>query len=169
MKKISYLTLSLVWLLAAPAMACTSSGQAQASASEQLDTDRGGKKKEATKDEVIKHIDAAFMRAHIFDYKENPTKFEFKGTRPAILDFYADWCPPCRRLSPKLIKLAEKYQGQVDVYKINVDDEAELARVFGVKSIPMLLFIPLEGTPIQTLGDLSEDELEQSVSKILAK
>lgn len=161
MKQISKLAFALACLLTTPLIACTSTSQAKEQA---IPKD----KTEAKKD-VIKHIDAAFMRQNIFDYKENPTKFTFKGTRPAILDFYADWCPPCRRLSPKLTKLAEKYQGQVDVYKINVDDEAELARIFGVKSIPMLLFIPMEGTPIQTLGDLSEAELEQSVAKILVK
>lgn len=170
MKKISFVALSLACALALPSLACSSRGQAQAAttAQEEAPVEANPKKKEAT-EEIVRHIDAAFMRANIFDYKENPTKFEFKGTRPAILDFYADWCPPCRRLSPKLTKLAEKYQGKVDVYKINVDKEEELARVFGVRSIPMLLFIPMEGTPIQTQGDLTEEMLEETIAKILAE
>lgn len=118
---------------------------------------------------LVRNIDAAFMRQNIFDYKENPTKFVFKGKRPAILDFYADWCPPCRALSPKLTDLAKKYKGEIDIYKINVDNEGELAKFFGVKSIPMLLFIPMEGTPIQTLGNLSVEELEQTIAKIKVK
>lgn len=174
MKKLSQLALAMC-LLATPLSACTSTSQAQGNSTS--DSEAKTSMAEATptqemstpvdKKEVIKHIDAAFMRQNIFDYKENPNKFTFKGKRPAILDFYADWCPPCRRLSPKLAKLAEKYADKVDVYKVDVDNEAELARVFGVKSIPMLLFIPMEGTPIQTLGDLSEEELEQSIAKIL--
>lgn len=121
------------------------------------------------KETLVRNIDAAFMRQNIFDYKENPTKFVFKGKRPAILDFYADWCPPCRALSPKLTDLAKKYKGEIDIYKINVDNEGELAKFFGVKSIPMLLFIPMEGTPIQTLGNLSVEELEQTIAKIRVK
>lgn len=127
------------------------------------------KKETEMKETLVRNIDAAFMRQNIFDYKENPTKFVFKGKRPAILDFYADWCPPCRALSPKLTDLAKKYKGEIDIYKINVDNEGELAKFFGVKSIPMLLFIPMEGTPIQTLGNLSVEELEQTIAKIKVK
>ena len=107
---------------------------------------------------AIKHIDA--------DYKEEPTKFVFKGSRPAIVDFYADWCGPCRRLGPKLEAVAKKYAGKIDVYKINVDKEPELANIFGVQSIPMCLFIPVKGTPVQTLGDLTPDQIEESISQI---
>ena len=115
---------------------------------------------------AIKHIDAAYMRKFIWDYKEEPTKFVFKGSRPAIVDFYADWCGPCRRLGPKLEAVAKKYAGKIDVYKINVDKEPELANIFGVQSIPMCLFIPMKGTPIQTLGDLAPDQIEESISQI---
>lgn len=115
----------------------------------------------------VKSIDSEYMRQHIFDYKANPNKFVFKGKRPAILDFYADWCGPCRQLSPRLAELAKKYEGKVDVYKINVDNEEELARIFGVRSIPMLLFIPMEGTPTSTTGALSMEQLEQTLQKIM--
>ncbi|MDO4707133.1 MAG: thioredoxin domain-containing protein [Porphyromonadaceae bacterium] len=172
MKKISFLTLSLTCsLLGVPATACSSGGQAQEQISKKgvVAKENVDIQKKEMKEEAVRLIDAAFMRANIFDYMENPTKFNFKGSRPTILDFYADWCPPCRRLSPKLIKLAERYKDKIDVYKINIDKEEELARVFGVKSIPMLLFIPMDGTPIQALGDLSEEDLEQSVKKILSQ
>ncbi len=115
----------------------------------------------------VKAIDAKYMREYIFDYKANPNKFVFKGKRPAVLDFYADWCGPCRTLAPRLAEIAKKYQGKVDVYKIDVDREQELSRIFGVRSIPMLLFIPMEGTPIQARGALSVEELEQSIAQIL--
>ncbi len=128
-----------------------------------------GKPKTEQKVEVVKHITAKYMREHIYDYKESPTKFVFKGERPAVLDFYADWCGPCRKLSPKIVKLAEKYKGQIDFYKVNVDNEGELARIFGVRSIPMLLFIPMDGTPMQTVGELTMEQLEESLAKIKVK
>ena len=115
---------------------------------------------------AIKHIDAAYLRKFIWDYKEEPTKFVFKGSRPAIVDFYADWCGPCRRLGPKLEAAAKKYAGKIDVYKINIDKEPELANIFGVQSIPMCLFIPVKGTPVQTVGELTPDQIEESISQI---
>ena len=98
--------------------------------------------------------------------REEPSKFVFKGSRPAILDFYADWCGPCRKLSPKLEAIAKKYAGKIDVYKIDIDKEAGLADIFGVKSIPMCLFIPMQGTPIQTVGDLTPDQIEETIKQI---
>lgn len=128
---------------------------------------QSGTKQEASS--PVRHIDAKYMREYIFDYKANPNKFVFKGQRPAILDFYADWCGPCRQLSPRLAELAKKYEGKVDVYKINVDNEEELARIFGVRSIPMLLFIPMEGTPSVHTGALSSEQLETAIAQILKK
>lgn len=157
MKKMA-LALGLFTLIATTQSACagnTASAEAQ----------KSKENKETVS--LVRSIDAKFMREQIFDYKANPSKFVFKGTRPAILDFYADWCGPCRQLSPRLAELAQKYKGQVDVYKINVDNEEELARIFGVRSIPMLLFIPMEGTPIQTMGALSMDDLEKTVAQII--
>lgn len=125
-----------------------------------------GQGKEASASPV-KTINAKYMREHIFDYRENPTKFVFKGKKPAVLDFYADWCGPCRQLSPRLEEIAKKYQGQVDIYKINIDNEEELAKVFGVRSIPMLLFIPMNDTPIQHSGALSKEQLDKAFQQIL--
>lgn len=144
--------------------ACTGS-QAQEQSAEMQQEQTESKKTE----KVVKNIDAKFMREHIFDYKENPTKFVFKGNRPAVIDFYADWCGPCRQLSPRLETVAKKFVGKVDVYKVNVDDESELANVFGVRSIPMLLFIGTDGSnPAVSQGALSEKDLEQEINKLLA-
>ncbi len=130
---------------------------------------QGDKSEQVEQNKLVKHITAKYMREHIYDYKENPTKFVFKGERPAVLDFYAKWCGPCRQLSPKISKLAEKYKGQIDFYKVNVDNEEALARLFGVRSIPMLLFIPMKGAPIQTVGGLSMEQLEENLAKIKTK
>lgn len=115
----------------------------------------------------IIHIDAAYMKEHIFDYEANPTEFVYKGNVPAILDFYADWCGPCRSLSPKLEEVAKKYAGKLIVYKINVDKEPALAQMFGANSIPMVLFIPVKGTPIQTMGNIPMKDIESTIQKIM--
>ncbi len=139
--------------------------QACAPSTAKAETQQGQSKDASTS--VIKTIDAKYMREHIFDYRENPNKFVFKGKKPAVLDFYADWCGPCRQLSPRLEEVAKKYQGQVDVYKINIDNEEELAKVFGVRSIPMLLFIPVGETPIQHSGALSVEQLDKAIQQII--
>ena len=166
MKKIlltlGFSTMSLFTALACTAHASENNSEAQAQ-TETTETPAAAPAAEAS---AIRHIDAAYLRANIYDYKENPTKFVFKGSRPAIIDFYADWCGPCRSLSPKLEAAAKKYAGKVDVYKVNVDNEAELSQIFGVRSIPMVLFIPMTGTPIQTVGDLTAEQIEETIAQI---
>lgn len=155
-----------LWVLSLIALAQTSLVACDATASNQTKaTDT--QTKEQTK--ATRNIDAKFMREHIFDYKANPTQFVFKGQRPAIVDFYADWCGPCRQLSPRLEALAKKYAGKIDVYKVNVDNESELASVFGVRSIPMLLFIGMDGAmPSVSQGALGDKELESEAQRLLA-
>lgn len=166
MKKIlltlGFATMSLFTAQACTAHASGSSTEAQA----QTETTETPEAAPAAEASPVRHIDAAYLRANIYDYKENPNKFVFKGARPAIIDFYADWCGPCRSLSPKLEAAAKKYAGKVDVYKVNVDNEAELSQIFGVRSIPMVLFIPMTGTPIQTVGDLTAEQIEETIAQI---
>ena len=157
----------LAFGLAALSLVSASACTAQASSTEQKAKPeaQAGQPAEAKK-ELVKHIDAAFMRANIYDYKAHPTKFVFKGKRPAVVDFYATWCGPCRSLGPKLEAVAKKYEGKIDFYKVDVDKNAELSQIFRVQSIPMVLFIPMEGIPTQTLGDLSPEEIQQSIDLI---
>ena len=166
MKKIlltfGFATMSLFTAQACTAQASSSSTEAQA----QTETTETPEAAPAAEASPVRHIDAAYLRANIYDYKENPNKFVFKGSRPAIIDFYADWCGPCRSLSPKLEAAAKKYAGKVDVYKVNVDNEAELSQIFGVRSIPMVLFIPMTGTPLQTVGDLTAEQIEETIAQI---
>ena len=166
MKKIlltlGFATMSLFTAQACTAQASSSSTEAQA----QTETTETPEAAPAAEASPVRHIDAAYLRANIYDYKENPNKFVFKGSRPAIIDFYADWCGPCRSLSPKLEAAAKKYAVKVDVYKVNVENEAELSQSFGVRSIPMVLFIPMTGTPIQTVGDLTAEQIEETIAQI---
>ncbi|GAD05128.1 thioredoxin [Porphyromonas crevioricanis JCM 15906] len=124
------------------------------------------KEKEGTPTNVH-YIDGKQMQEQVYDFKANPKTFVYKGNKPAIIDFYADWCGPCRQLSPKLNELAKKYADKLVIYKIDVDKEGELARHFGVSSIPMLLFVPVKGTPIQTMGNLPMSDLEATLAKVL--
>lgn len=118
-------------------------------------------------DGKIIHITAEYMREHIYDYTANPQEWVYKGDKPAIIDFYADWCGPCRSLSPKLEQVAKKYAGKLTVYKVNVDNEKELASLFGVRSIPMVLFVPVKGIPTQTMGNLPMESIEEAIAQIM--
>ena len=90
------------------------------------------------------HINQSEFIEKVYDYKKNPDKWVYEGSKPAIIDFYADWCGPCRRLSPVLEKLAEKYKDKIVIYKVNTDKERELAAAFGITSLPTLVFIHWE-------------------------
>jgi thioredoxin len=88
----------------------------------------------------------------VANYKESPNEWKYLGDKPAIIDFYASWCGPCKMLSPILDEIAGEYKDSIIVYKVNTEKEQELAAVFGIKSIPTLLFIPLNETPQMTQG-----------------
>ncbi len=105
------------------------------------------KKESGSSKAEIQHINANYMREHIYDFDAHPDTFVYKGTKPAIIDFYADWCRPCRQLAPKLQEVADRYADQLVVYKVNVDENPQLASLFGVQSIPMVLFVPLDDLP----------------------
>ncbi|WP_302776623.1 thioredoxin family protein [Porphyromonas uenonis] len=125
-------------------------------------------KKETPKAE-IQHINANYMREHIYDFEAHPDTFVYKGDKPAIIDFYADWCRPCRQLAPKLQEVADRYADQLVVYKVNVDENPQLASLFGVQSIPMVLFVPLDDLPYKSLGDIPMDHIEGLLGKIGVK
>jgi thioredoxin len=98
----------------------------------------------------------------VMDYEKNTQEWVFEGKKPALIDFYADWCAPCRITSPILEELAKEYNGKIDVYKIDTEAEKELAMVFGIQSIPTFLFIPMEGKPIMSSGIArTEEETKQ--------
>ena len=103
----------------------------------------------------------------IYDFEKNPDEWKYLGSQPAIVDFYADWCGPCRQLSPVLDELAKEYSGKLTIYKVNVDNERGLATFFGIRSIPTLLFIPMKGKPQRSLGALSKTELKGIIKDVL--
>jgi len=104
------------------------------------------------KDGEVMKIDKAQFKALVMDYEKNPKEWKFAGKLPCIIDFYADWCGPCKTASPILEELALKYKGKLVVYKINTDQERELSTVFGISGIPAFLWVPQQGNPTMTSG-----------------
>ena len=113
------------------------------------------------------HLTNEQFIARIGDYKSNPGSFVFLGDKPALIDFYADWCGPCKMLAPVLEEVSDEYAGKVDVYKVNVDAEEELAMIFGIRSIPTLIFIQKDGTMHRSQGAMGKPQLKEAIEKIL--
>ena len=128
------------------------------------DEETAAKEKPTTK---VVHITKADFLKKIYDFEKNPDEWKYLGSQPAIVDFYADWCGPCRQLSPVLDELAKEYSGKLTIYKVNVDNERGLATFFGIRSIPTLLFIPMKGKPQRSLGALSKTELKGIIKDVL--
>lgn len=105
----------------------------------------------------------------IANYETNPTEWKFLGERPAIIDFYATWCGPCKMLAPVLEELAKEYNGKIDIYKVNVEDEEELASVFNIRSVPSILFIPMNGAPQMAQSAMPKPSLKDAIENVLLK
>jgi thioredoxin len=124
---------------------------------------------EEKKESQVKQLTYNEFLKKVWNFENNPNTFIYKGKLPAVVDFYADWCGPCRRVAPIMEKLAEEYDGRLLVYKVNVDQEKDLASAFQVKSIPMVLFIPLEGQPMMQVGALPEEGYKKVIEEQLLK
>lgn len=111
-----------------------------------------------TKEEFIKKV---------MDYTNNPSEWKYLGDKPAIIDFYASWCGPCRMLAPIMDELAKEYEGKIYIYKVDTEAEEELSQLFGIRSIPSILFIPMEGKPMMTQGALPKAELKRIINENL--
>ncbi len=126
----------------------------------------GISKHDGGKNAVVTQLTDDTFKQLIFDYSRNK-EWKYAGTRPAIIDFYADWCGPCNRLSPLVEEIAREYSGQIVVYKVNTDKEAVLSRNLGITGLPTLLFIPAKGKPQASMGLVSRETLVKDINDIL--
>eukprot|EP01156_Anaeramoeba_ignava_P024450 Anaeramoba_ignava/c7905_g1_i2.p1 GENE.c7905_g1_i2~~c7905_g1_i2.p1 ORF type:complete len:146 (-),score=9.85 c7905_g1_i2:21-458(-) len=140
MRKFKYPLIIGILLVSVVTFAITSKNS-----SSQLETATASTSDENDEGGVI-YLSAQSFKEYVFDYEKNQT-WKYEGKVPAILDFYADWCGPCKMLSPVLKDLQKEYGGKIQVYKINTDKEKELASTFGIRSLPTIVFVPLEGDP----------------------
>ncbi len=106
------------------------------------------------------------FKGKIFDFEKHK-EWKFEGELPALIDFYADWCGPCRALSPILDELSKEYKGKINIFKIDTENTPELAGLFGVRSIPSLLFVPKTGEPAMSAGLLPKESLKKAISELL--
>lgn len=105
----------------------------------------------------------------VANFENNPSEWKYLGDKPAIVDFYASWCGPCRSIAPILEELAKEYDGEIYIYKVNTDKEREIASAFGIRSLPSLLFIPMKGEPQMAQGALPKSTFKEAIDKILLK
>lgn len=113
----------------------------------------------------MENLTTETFKEKVFDYAQNK-EWSFKGEKPAVIDFYADWCGPCKTIAPILEELSTEYT-DVDFYKVNTEEQAELAGVFGIQSIPSILFVPMEGQPQMAMGALPKETFKQAIDEIL--
>lgn len=114
----------------------------------------------------MEHLTKSTFLTKVFDFEQNK-EWKFSGERPCIIDFYADWCGPCKMVAPILEDLAKQYAGKIDIYKVDTEQEQELASVFGIRSIPSLLFCPKDGKPQMAMGALPKESFVDAINSVL--
>ncbi len=110
------------------------------------------KKVEAVNNVEPEQLTYAGFLKNIWNFEKTPQQWIYEGDKPSVIDFYADWCGPCKRLAPIMVEMAKKYNGKVKFYRVNVDKEKKLASAFNIRSIPAVLFIPKKGKPMMQVG-----------------
>ena len=119
-----------------------------------------------TKEEqMVESLTVETFKQKVFDFEENK-EWTYKGDKPAVIDFYADWCGPCKAQAPIIDELASEYDGKVDFYKIDTEKEQNLAAMFGIQSIPSLLFVPKDAQPQMNMGMLPKENLISAMSSV---
>ena len=116
---------------------------------------------------LVKNLDYKTFVKKVWDIETYPDSFAYKSKLPCIIDFYADWCGPCKRVAPIMEEIAQEYEDKIFVYKVNVDKEQKLPLIFKVKNIPTVFFLPTEGQPLSQVGALSKEEYISIINKHL--
>ena len=114
----------------------------------------------------MEHLTKETFQKKVFNYEQNK-EWKYEGSLPCLIDFYADWCGPCKMVAPLLEELSKEYEGKIMIYKVDTDAEPELSGAFGIRSIPSMLFCPVEGQPQMTMGALPKMTLKKAIDDIL--
>ncbi len=117
---------------------------------------------------MVEHLTKQTFLDKVFNYEQN-AEWKFEGNLPCIIDFYADWCGPCKMVAPILDELSVEYAGKINVYKVDTEAEQELAGAFGIRSIPSMLFVPMNDQPQMAVGALPKDSLKKAIGDVLLK
>jgi thioredoxin len=115
---------------------------------------------------ALEHLTKESFKEKVFNFEANK-EWKFEGTVPAIIDFYADWCGPCKMVAPILEELQKEYGEKLNIFKVNTEEQQELASMFGIQSIPSILFVPLEGQPQMAMGALPKDTFKSAINDVL--
>ncbi len=116
----------------------------------------------------MEHLTKETFQEKVFNYEKNKD-WKFEGDLPCVIDFYADWCGPCKMVAPILEELSTEYDGKVNIYKVNTEQEQELAGAFGIRSIPSMLFCPADGQPQMAVGALPKESIVQAMNDVFWK
>ena len=116
---------------------------------------------------MTSHLTKDEFQQKVFNFEANQ-EWKYEGDLPCIIDFYADWCQPCKMVAPILEELSTEYEGKIHVYKVNTENEQELASIFGIRSIPSMLFVPMGDKPQMSVGALPKDSIKQAMKEVLA-
>jgi thioredoxin 1 len=114
----------------------------------------------------MEHLTKETFLAKVFNYEQNQ-EWKFEGNLPCLIDFYADWCGPCKMVAPILEDLSKEFEGKINIYKVNTESEQELAAAFGIQSIPSLLFCPKDGKPQMAMGALPKQAMTDAINEVL--
>lgn len=153
---------ALVALLCVAASACSHAGNS----ANTTDNNKVNNNKTENKMEVM-HLTKAEFLTKVADFEKNPSSWKYLGDKPAIVDFFATWCGPCRSIGPTLEELAKEYDGKIYVYKVDVDAESDVAAAFGIQSVPSILFIPMNGQPQMAQGAMPKSAFEHAINTVL--
>jgi thioredoxin len=163
MKKIGIITLLIITLFA---LGCGNNpSEAQAGNVEKSKVTGSGDKDGTSANPV--HLTVEDFKEKVMNYTVNKNEWVFEGDKPCVIDFYADWCQPCKRIAPIMEELAVEYEGKVNIYKVNTEEQRELAGVFGIRSIPSVLFCPMDGRPQMAKGALPKETFKKVINEFL--
>jgi thioredoxin len=167
MKKIGYLAVVIIFLFTS----CngTSGGDKGNAATKSTASLTEGSSSKTASTSKLEHLTEKTFKQKIMDYEKNTKQWVFAGDKPAIVDFYADWCRPCRMIAPYLEELSVEYEGKINVYKVDTEDQRELAAIFGIESLPTVLFIPMQGNPSVQKGALPKESYKKIIDEFLLK